>query len=72
MQSILWMDLSEERKDWRWQLSKVEGLAQLKGGVVLDVFFVSLGLQGGHPFFPREEDAGKRLKCDKRYLQTAN
>ena len=64
MQSILWMDLSEERKDWRWQLSKVEGLASL--------LEVSVPHQGGHTFRARADDAGKRLKCDKIYLQTAN
>ena len=57
MQSILWMDLSEERMDWRWQLSKVEGLACLKGGLGLEV---SVLHQGGHPFWRREDDGGKR------------
>ena len=63
------VDLSQERKNGLWQLLKGEGLAKLKGGQVPEVSHL---LQGGHTTWRRQEVGGHRLKCVKRYLQTAN
>ena len=63
----LWMDLSQELKGGRWQFVKRE----CRGGQV-QALAVSGLHEGGHTTFRRQGAGEQRLKCGKRYLQTAN
>ena len=61
------LDLSQELKGGRWQLVK----RQWEGGQVQAAAVSGLH-EGGHTSFRRQGAGEQRLKCGKRYLQTAN